>query len=413
MIPPGAREKILAHVDREHGAQCRFLAELVKVPSDNPPGDCAAHGAAAATLLEGLGFTVERHTVPDDVVRAHGMKSATNLIVRQRFGPSGGPVVALNAHGDVVPPGTGWTADPYGAEVKDGVMYGRGVAVSKSDFATYAFALRAIEASGLALKGAVELHFTYDEESGGEIGPGWLLAQKLTKPDYAISAGFAYNIVIAHNGCLHLEVRVSGRSAHAARPDTGVDALEAATRLLASLYELRQGYARIRSQVEGIEHPTLVVGLISGGINTNVVPDEVTFRIDRRIVPEEVPEAVERELTAAIERAAAALPGIRVACRRILLARPFTPQPGQEKLVELIQRHGRAILGEAIPANGVPLYTDARLYSAAGIPTVLYGAGPHSLLEANGHRADEKLVLEDLRKATQVVALTLADLLGG
>ena len=97
--------------------------------------------------------------------------------------------------------------------------------------------------------------------------------------------------------------------------------------------------------------------------------------------------------------------------RRILLARPLTPLPGYEKMVEIIQRHGREIMGEDIPANGVPLYTDARLYSAAGIPTVLYGAGPHSLLDANGHRADEKLVLEDLRKATQVVALTLADLL--
>ena len=68
-------------------------------------------------------------------------------------------------------------------------------------------------------------------------------------------------------------------------------------------------------------------------------------------------------------------------------------------------------MAEQIPANGVPVYTDARLYSAVGIPTVLYGAGPHTLLEANGHRADEKLLLEDLRRATQVVALTLADLL--
>ena len=411
MIAPAARDRLLAFVDNAHAAQCRFLAELVKVPSDNPPGDCAAHAARAAELLERLGLAVERHKVPEDAVRASGMASVTNLIVRKRFG-AGGPTVALNAHGDVVPPGAGWTKDPYGAEIADGVMYGRGVAVSKSDFATYAYALLALEASGLALKGAVELHFTYDEETGGEVGPGWLLAQELTAPDYAIGAGFAYNVVVAHNGCLHLEVKVMGRSAHAARPETGSDALEAATRLLASLYALREGYKNVRSKVPGIDHPTLVVGLIRGGINTNVVPDEVAFRIDRRIVPEEEPERVERELVAAIERAAAGLPGIRVACRRIILARPFTPVPGQEKLVASIQRHGQAIMGEAIPANGVPLYTDARHYSAAGVPTVLYGAGPHSLLEANGHRADEKLVLEDLRKATQVIALALADLLG-
>jgi len=404
-----AHQRIRKYVDDQHPAQVRFLAELVRVPSDNPPGDCAPHAARAAELLEQIGFAVERHPVPTEVARAHGMVSVTNLIVRRRFGP--GPVVALNAHGDVVPPGEGWAADPYGAEIRNGTMYGRGAAVSKSDFATYAFALRALDASGLPLGGTVELHFTYDEETGGQVGPGWLLEQGLTKPDYVISAGFSYNVVIAHNGCLHLEVRVEGRSAHAARPDTGADALEATAKLLASLYELRETYKQTRSTVPGIEHPTLVVGLISGGINTNVVPDLVTLRIDRRIIPEEVPERVERDLINHIEKIGSIFSGIKVGVRRILLARPFTPQAGQENLVSAIQRHGRAIMGEEIPANGVPIYTDARLYSAAGIPAVLYGAGPHSLLEANGHRADEQIKLEDLRKATQVVALTLADLL--
>lgn len=402
------RRRILDHVDRHHEAQVAFLAELVRVPSDNPPGDCAAHAAKAAALLGGLGFEVERHDVPAELVAAHGMVSVTNLILRRRFGT--GPVVALNAHGDVVPPGAGWTTDPYGAEIRNGTMYGRGVAVSKSDFATYAFALKALEACGAPLAGAVELHFTYDEEAGGLLGPHWLLANRLSAPDYAICAGFAYNVVVAHNGCLHLEVRIEGRSAHAARPESGNDALEAATRLLAALYALRDGYTAIRSRVPGIAHPTLVVGLIQGGINTNVVPDLVTLRLDRRIIPEENAEEVERDLRAAIDRACGA-PGIRVATRRILLALPFTPQPGQEVLVRLIQKYGSEIIGTAPPAEGVPLYTDARHYSAAGIPTVLYGAGPRSLLDANGHRADERLVLEDLRKATQTLALALADLL--
>jgi len=402
---------LAAHVDQHHPAAIRFLAELVKLPSDNPPGDCAPHGVRAGELLEALGFTVERDPVPADLVAANGMKSATNLIVRHRFGP--GPTIALNAHGDVVAPGEGWSSDPYGAEIRDGRMYGRGVAVSKSDFATYAFALKALIASGAPLRGTVELHFTYDEEVGGLIGPGRLIETGLSQPDFVISAGFAYNVVIAHNGCLHLEVRVEGKSAHAARPDTGIDALEAATSLLTSLYALREGYKATRSQVPGITHPTLVVGLIEGGINTNVVPDLVTFRVDRRMIPEEQPEAVERALIAEIEAAAAKLPGITVKIRRILLARPLQPLPGQAKLVAALQRSAQTILGEAIPADGVPIYTDARLYSGAGIPSVLYGAGPRSLLEANGHRADENLVLEDLLKATKVVALTLADLLSG
>jgi succinyl-diaminopimelate desuccinylase len=406
-----AKATLLRLVDAAFADQVRFLAELVRVPSDNPPGDCAPHARRTAQLLEGLGFTVERHEVANADVQANGMISATNLVARRRFGD--GPTIALNAHGDVVPPGEGWTTDPYGAEIRDGVMYGRGVAVSKSDIATYAYALRALEASGAPLAGTVELHITYDEEAGGLIGPAWLLAKHLSRPDYVISAGFSYSVVVAHNGCLHLEIRVEGRSAHAARPDTGVDALEAATQILSGLYELRKTYATVHSKTPGIDHPTLVVGLITGGINTNVVPDVVTLRIDRRIIPEESPDAVERELMHWLQQQGAALPGIRLSVRRVLLARPFVPVPGQEKLVAAIQRHARDVIGEDIPANGVPIYTDARLYSEQGIPTVLYGAGPHSLLEANGHRADEKLLLEDLRKATQVVALTLADLLQG
>jgi acetylornithine deacetylase/succinyl-diaminopimelate desuccinylase-like protein len=391
----------------------RFLAELVRVPSDNPPGDCAPHAERAAQLLEAMGFVVEQHVVPAAAVRANGMVSCINLVVRARFG-TGGPTVALNAHGDVVPPGRGWTTDPYGAEVRDGTMYGRGVAVSKSDFATYAFALRALQAAaarGAALAGVVELHFTYDEEVGGAIGPRWLLAEGISRPDYAISAGFSYGITTAHNGCLHLEVEVVGRSGHAAEPEKGIDALEAATGILGDLYALRKSYAATRSAIEGIGSPTLVVGLIAGGINTNVVPDNVRFRLDRRIIPDEDPAAAEAQLTAQIRASGARWPGVTVNVTRLLLAQPFVPIAGQEKLVAAIRRHARTVLGETLPTHGVPIYTDARHYTAAGVPAVLYGAGPRTLVEANGHRADEKLVLADLHKATEVVALALVDLL--
>ena len=389
-----------------------MLAALVRMPSDNPPGDCAPHAERAAALLEGLGFHVERHRVPQDEAARNAMTSCVNLIVRRRFGP--GPTIACNAHGDVVPPGAGWSVDPYAAEVRDGRMYGRGVAVSKSDFATYAFALLALEAvaaAGAKLSGAVELHFTHDEEVGGALGPAWLLARGLTKPDYAICAGFAHGVTTAHNGCLHLEVEVRGKSGHAAEPEKGGDALQAATGILAGLYQLRTGYAKTRSRIAGIASPTLVVGTIQGGVNTNVVPDRVVFRLDRRIIPEESPAEVEATLMRQIRALGAGLPGIAVEVRRILLALPFLPLPGQEKLVSVLRRNARAVLGEDIPAHGVPLYTDARHYSDAGVPTVLYGAGPRMLAEANGHRADENLRLDDLHAAIEVVALSLYDLL--
>ena len=410
-MTPAIETAIHDFVAANRDAETRFLAEIVKAPSDNPPGDCAPAAETVAKLLESLGFVVERHKVPDALVKVNGMVSATNLIVRRKFGA--GPTIALNAHGDVVPPGAGWTKAPYGAEVVDGWMYGRGVAVSKSDIASYAFALMALERSGAKLAGAVELHVTYDEEAGGEIGPRWLIEQGLTKPDLAIAAGFSYSVVNAHNGCLHLEVETHGRSAHAAKPFTGVDALEAANGVLSALYAWRRGLSARVSAIPGVGAAQMTVGLISGGINTNVVPDRVVFRLDRRMIPEEKPAEVEAELRAIVAEAAKAFPAATVAVRRILLAEPLTPTPASDQLTNILVRHASRVMGEQIAAGGVPLYTDARHYAKAGVPIALYGAGPRSIEDANAHRADERLRLDDLYRATETIAATLAELLGG
>jgi succinyl-diaminopimelate desuccinylase len=405
----GEIEDALARVDADRERAIAFLAELVRMPSDNPPGDCAPHAERTKALLEEIGFSVETDPVPRELARAHGMVSATNLIVRHRFGE--GPVLALNAHGDVVPPGLGWTADPYGGEIRDGWMYGRGVAVSKSDIATYAFALRALVEARVPLAGTIELHVTYDEEAGGEIGPARLLAEGLSRPDYAICPGFSYSVVTAHNGCLHLEVEVIGRSAHAAEPETGRDAIAAALAIIRRIYAYAEGLADRRSSHPGIGHPTCVVGLLCGGINTNVVADRVTFRLDRRIIPEEAPEAVEEELLTLIAEAAGALDGIQATTRRILLALPFLPVAGADRLAAVVAENAARFLGQPVPLAAVPLYADARHYAAAGVPTVMYGVGPRTLAEANAHRADERLPLATLAIATKTIVASAAELL--
>jgi succinyl-diaminopimelate desuccinylase len=402
-------EKLDAWIDAHFDEEVRFLQELVRVPTDTPPGNNAPHAERTAQLLQAFGFEAEQHPVPQEEVRAYGLESITNLIVRRRYGE--GPTVALNAHGDVVPPGEGWTHDPYGGEIVDGKMYGRATAVSKGDFANFTFAVRALESLQAPLHGGVELHFTYDEEFGGEMGPGWLLRHGLTKPDLMIAAGFSYEVVTAHNGCLQLEVTVHGKMAHAAIPSSGVDALQGAVQILQSLYRQNTEYQAVSSQVPGIDHPYLNVGLIEGGTNTNVVPGKVVFKLDRRMIPEENPAQVEATLRRVIADAAALCPGITVDIRRMLLANSMRPLPGNQPLVAAIQKHAQQLFGEPIPAMGTPLYTDVRLYAEAGIPGVIYGAGPRTVLESHAKRSDERLELEDLRRATKVIARTLLDLL--
>lgn len=399
-----------AWVDAHFDEEVRFLQELVRVPTDTPPGNNAPHAVRTAELLQGFGLDAEAHPVPADAVQDYGMQSITNLIVRREYGGAG-PRIALNAHGDVVPPGDGWTHDPYGAEIDNGSLYGRAAAVSKSDFASYTFALRALEAVAKPSRGAVELHFTYDEEFGGLLGPGWLLKQNLTRPDLLIAAGFSYEVVTAHNGCLQMEVTVHGKMAHAAIPSSGVDALQGAVALLNALYAQNAHYRKTTSQVPGISHPYLNVGRIEGGTNTNVVPGKVSFKLDRRMIPEENAAEVEADIRRVIQDAAASCADIRVDIKRLLLANSMRPLPGAQPLVQAIQKHGEALFGEPIPAMGTPLYTDVRLYAEAGIPGVIYGAGPRTVLESHAKRSDERVVLEDLRRATKVIARTLADLL--
>lgn len=402
-------EQLDAWIDAHFDEQVQFLQALVRVPTDTPPGNNAPHAERTAELLQGMGLEAEKHPVPQAEVQAAGLESITNLVVRRQYGP--GKTILLNAHGDVVPPGEGWTKPPYGGEIEDGKIYGRATAVSKGDFSTYAFAVRALEAVASPKTGSVELLFTYDEEFGGEVGPAWLLKHHIIKPDLMIAAGFSYQVITAHNGCLQLEVTVHGKMAHAAIPDSGVDALQGAVQILNALYAQNKLYKSVTSNVEGITHPYLNVGMIEGGTNTNVVPGLVTIKLDRRMIPEENPAVVEATLRQIIADTAAQSPGITVDVKRMLLANAMRPLPGNTPLVEALQKHGEAVFGEPIPALGTPLYTDVRLFSEVGIPGVIYGAGPRTVLESHAKRADERLDLEDLRRATKVIARSLVDLL--
>ncbi len=346
----------------------------MRVPTDTPPGDNAPHAEATAALLEGFGFAVERHPVPDAIVREHGLTSITNLVVRRRYGE--GPTIALNAHGDVVPPGEGWHHDPYGGEVEGGKLYGRAAAVSKSDFATYTFAVRALEALGAPLAGErrAALHLRRGVRRRARPWPAARARHRRARP-----ADRRRLQLPGRHRAQRLPAARGHRArqmAHAAIPATGVDALQGAVAILNALYAQNEVYRGVNSQVAGITHPYLNVGTIEGGTNTNVVPGKVVFRLDRRMIPEEDPVAVEATLRELIAATAATRAGITVDVRRLLLARALKPLPGNAALVAALQRHGEAVFGEPIPESGTPLYTDVRLYGEAGVPAAIYGAGP-------------------------------------
>ena len=235
-----------------------------------------------------------------------------------------------------------------------------------------------------------------------------------------VAAGFSYEVGTAHNGCLQMEGTVHGKMAHAAVPDTGVDALQGAVAIMNALYAENLKYKQVLSKVPGIKHPYLNIGRIEGGTNTNVIPGKVVLKLDRRMIPEENPAEVEASIRAVIAKAVEDFntehgyqgdDAVRADIKLLLLANAMTPLAGNKPLVDAIQKHGEAVFGEKPAAVGTPLYTDVRLYVERGIPGVIYGAGPRTVLESHAKRSDERLVLEDLRRATKVVARSLVDLM--
>lgn len=408
------KQKITDWIDQTEDKIVKLTQELISIPSDNPPGDCYDIAEFLERRLKEFGFdNTQMLNVDHGGPKRNNTKRTVNILTVQNFGEGKAPEVVLNAHGDVVPPGRGWTHDPYGGDIVDNKIYGRGAAVSKSDISAYTYAVLALkEIAADELSGKVDLAFTFDEQSGGLLGPKWLLQQQFIKPQMAFTSGFTHSILNAHNGALHAKITVSGKSAHATTPELGKDALEVMTHVMQALYDYQKELKNRVSAVRGIKSPTLTIGMINGGTSTNVVPDECEILIDRRLIPEEDGIQVEAEIAELVKKVCAPFTGIEVEIERVMLANTFGPISEETPIIQALSENWKVLFpDQELKIGGIPLYADARHFSEAGIPTVMYGAGPRTLAEANGYQADENLQISDLMQATKVIALTLFDLL--
>ena len=394
-LPFLIRENLVAR----RADQFQFLADLVKTPSVSSAGEMAAITDITLKALKDLELGVEQHPVTPD--ESSGLSGITNLVVRHEFGA--GPVMALVAHGDTRPAFGNWSTDPFDPQIRSGVFYGLG-ALTKADITVYAHALAALRDARPDLSGTVELHITFDGEADGQWGTKWLLDNGISNPDYALGSGCAYGIGTSSVGDLQLQVNIESMAA-----GLSADPMEAATKVLDGLYKLRTTYADIRSDVPGIGSPSLVIGQIQGGERPDKAPGRVSFTLDRQVIPDEDPAQVEADLTQRIADMASSQDGIVCRIRRVKLSQPMKPGAGTDNLAGVLKRRATAVMRMIVPVFGVPFGTVTRHYSAVGIPSVLYGAGPERLEDAHPGGPDECLALDDLRKATEVLALTLGE----
>ncbi len=399
VFPVGFRDDearaVLAAIEPEETVA--LLRDLVRAPSVNPPGDVSEAAAVCERPLAAAGFAVRR------LAHAPGKPN-----VVAEIGPEGGPRLCFNAHLDVVPIGDegAWTYPPFGAEVANGRVYGRGAGDDKASVTAQVMAAVALVRSGVPLRGALVMTEVADEETSGD-GARHLIAEADLRPDGVIVGEQTLNrVAVGEKGSAGVEIVVSGRTAHGALPWEGANAIEAMAHVIVALRE--SVYPRLAERVHPFFLPSSAsVNMIDGGVKANVVPDRCSIFIDRRIIPGEDPVEASDEIKAAAEAAVAELPGISVAVIASPHALPATmsdPHGGLARAMLAANEH----LGLSTELTGFSMATDGRHFAAAGYPTVIYGPGDPKL----AHVPNEWVGIVELLEATRAYALGALALLG-
>lgn len=382
---------------------------LVRAPGHNPPGE---EGASAAVLAEAC--------------RARDLEVALTEVAPGRPNvsavlPGGdGPGLLLLGHTDVVPPGEGWSTDPYAGGLRDGRVHGRGTADMKGGLAACVVALDALRRAGVPLSGSVELAALADEEETG-LGIRHYMAQ-WAAPGHDLARGGPQQrrflgcvvaeptdlqTIVAARGDSYVEIRVHGLAAHSGRPGDGRNAIYGAARIIEDL-------RRWHGELAGAPHPlvgppTWSVGLVSGGQGTSTVPAHARLSADRRLLPGEDAERVLADVTQRIAGLGLGQDGITVEVT-MPMSMPGFETPADHPLVVTADQALQASGGPALPLAGWTAACDGGFVARdAGVPTLVLGAGS---VNEQAHRPDESVSVDHLLVAARTYALMALRLLG-
>jgi acetylornithine deacetylase len=387
-------EKILPYIDADR--LTRLAQDMVRIPSDNPPGREAALARFLAEYLTRAGLAPEvREVAPD----------RPNVVARLR-GAAARPHLILNGHIDALPPGDGWTRDPYGGEILEGRLYGRGATDMKGPVASLIAAVEAVKRSGVPLRGSVTLTAVVDEE-GTQEGTRRLVQEGVVGDFAIVAEPTEFLPVAAHKGDMYIEVATQGREAHASTPQAGINAIDQMADIVVELRGLADRLRERRHPLVG--SPTLSVGTIEGGMLTPMVPGRCRITIDRRVLPNEAPPDAVQQVREAIDRVRHRRPDLQADVRMLAFAPPMETDSGNPLVSSLRAATGR-ILGRDPGVHGWAATCDANLLVNEGkTPTVVFGPGS---IADQAHKPDESVAIEELIAAAKIYAVVIMDLVG-
>jgi succinyl-diaminopimelate desuccinylase len=411
-------DRVLATVDTLTDEAVAFTSDLIRMPTVNPPGELYEECARfIGDMLARCRFDVEYHAA--EGLAEHTRTHPRINVVGTRRGRSHRPLVHLNGHFDVVPAGEGWTVDPFGGEVKDGRIWGRGSCDMKAGIAAAVFAAEAIRRAGVELHGSVEISGTVDEESGGFAGVAWLaenrwLSRERTKAVIIPEPFGVDRVCVGHRGVYWFEVIAEGRIAHGSMPYLGVNAIEGMSHFLDLVRdELGPALAgRITAMPvvpEGSRHATININGIDGGQPVDDIPspcvaDRCRAVFDRRFLLEEGLEKTRAEISALVQKAQARMPAVKFSIADRLIFEP-TRAPEDAPLIGALTDAIEQVTGRKAALVASPgTYDQKHVARIAGVPhCVAYGPGELAM----AHQPDEYCSVDDIVSCTKVLALAV------
>jgi succinyl-diaminopimelate desuccinylase len=387
-------QKILARIERQKIAE--LTQELVKIPSENPPGKEKRVAEFIGSWFEKRGFEVE-------FFEAESNRPNVKVVLTGR--QEGGKSFLLNGHMDVVPAGSGWSHDPFGGEIENGRIYGRGSADMKGGLASMMVALEEIKNSGALTSTTGSIIFTavVDEEIGGPVGTSYLAREKGLRGDFAvIGEPTAMDVCTAHKGNITFEVSTMGKSAHASVPQLGKNAIFKMNEIILDLIEYSKELEhRLSHPLLG--KPTLNIGVINGGTKSNIVPDRCTISAERRVLPGETLERAKAELEELLAHTKRNDRELDYTANFKVLIGPSELHDGKEGLQSVLKSLEKVSGKRELKPVGFVATCDAYFLTAFGkTPTIIFGPGSLS----NIHKPDEYVEIAELEQASKVYALS-------
>lgn len=411
------RTKVLKKIDEMENEIIAQAKELINIPSEIPPCTSKQISKAIAQKMNELGLTVQTVEAPEEWFACREQyqcwlpfKAPRIAVIGKLRGKVGNPTLLWYSHSDTVPVTGGWSLDPFEGIVKVGGsprtrrLYGRGAADAKSNIAVELMAIKALREVGVELKGNITMFIVPDEEMGGPT-LAYLVQEGFLQGDFLMATSGPINMVNnALNGVLHWEITTLGKSAHAMRPSLGINAIEKMMKIMTVLMEYKKSLASRTSKIEGIEHPTLTIGMVQGGVKPNVVPDSCYIAIDRRVIPEETINEVRTELRNLLNKAKREDPELKIRVRELLWATPSISE-AEDSFVQEYMKIVRDILGEDVPIKGMPGFIDLHFCRELRIPFVHQGCN-RGAAESKMHAGDENVRVDDILKLTKIYALS-------